>query len=41
MYRVLCDILLSYDREWLPAAIFSVYKQGVQSAHMRRAIIVG
>ena len=27
-YRALCVILLSYDREWLPAAILSVYKQG-------------
>ena len=29
------------DRDWLPAAIFSVYKQRVWSAHMLRAIIVG
>ena len=26
-YRTLCVILLSYDREWLPAAILSVNKQ--------------
>ena len=36
----LCVISLSYDREWLPAAILSVYKQCVQSARTRRVIIV-
>ena len=41
LYRALCVILLSYDREWLPAAILSVYKQRVWSARMHRVIIVG
>ena len=35
------SLILSYDHERLPAAIFSVYKQRVRSVRMRRAIIVG
>ena len=38
IHIVLC--VSSYNREWLPAAIFSVYKQRVRIARMRRAIIV-
>ena len=40
-YRALCVILLFYDREWLLAAILSVYKQTENSSCMRRMIIVG
>ena len=41
-YRALCVILLSHDREWLPDAILSVYKQAkkrVRGSRMRRVII--
>ena len=40
-YRALYVILLSYDREWLPAAILSDYKQGtIQVTYYCRAIII-
>ena len=40
-YRALCVILLSYDRQGLPAAILSVYKQGtIQVTYYCLAIII-
>ena len=41
LYRALCVVLLSYDREWLQADILSVYNQRIWSARMCRVIIVG